>query len=432
VNRLIRALGAAALLTIVAACSSPPPAPTPTAARSLLYVWAGDVDESDPDFLAVIDADAGSPGYGRLIATVPVDGRGNVPHHTEYELTDPRSLFANGWGTGRTFIFDLADATVPRVAAVVAARGDYSYPHSYARLANGHVLATFQTTGARYSPPGGLVELDAAGAVVRAVSAAAPGVAAAETWAYSLLVLEDLDRVVSTNTRMGLPDEWKSAARAAADPSHTHVSQDVKSTHIQIWRRSDLTLLHTLHLPPQAGGHHEWTAEPRRLANGDVYVNTFSCGLYRITGIGSDAPSIAPAGFSPFKEPGYCAVPVVVGNFWIQPSATERAIIAYDLSDAASPREVSRLVLDPAYSNPHWLSLDQSASRFVVTADDAPWILIVNVDGATGALAIDEGFRDAGVARAGVTFDRAEWPHGRGGRAQPHGAVFGRAQPVPR
>jgi hypothetical protein len=50
-------------------------------------------------------------------------------------------------------------------------------------------------------------------------------------------------------------------------------------------------------------------------------------------------------------------------------------------------------------------------------------VLIVNVDPATGALSIDERFREQGADRAGITFDRTDWPHGRTGRALPHGAV---------
>ena len=32
-----------------------------------LYIWAGHVDHSIPDFLAVIDFDEDSPGYGKVI-----------------------------------------------------------------------------------------------------------------------------------------------------------------------------------------------------------------------------------------------------------------------------------------------------------------------------------------------------------------------------
>ena len=423
-------ISCATVLTLASCARGPGPAATATGS-DLLYVWTGDADEADADFLAVVDARPLSATYGRVLSTVPVDGRGNVPHHTEYEITPGRSLFANGWGTGRTFIFDLADAAHPKLSGSFAGRGGYRYPHSYARLPNGHVLATFQTTGDGYSPPGGLVELDERGEFVRAVSGAAPGISTAETWTYSLLVLPDLDRVVSTNTRMGLPAEWTSMMLAMRDTSHHHVDQDVRSTHIQIWRLSDLTLLHTLKLPPQEGGHEGWTAEPRRLANGEVFVNTFSCGLYHVVGVGGDAPSVRPAAFSRFRLPAFCAVPVVLGNFWIQPSATERAIVAYDLSDPATARVASTLALDSAFANPHWIAIDPGAPRIVVTSEDPGWVLLINVDPVSGALSIDERFRDAGAARAGLSFDRPEWPHGASGRAAPHGAVFARVSNAP-
>ena len=42
-----------------------------------LYVWAGAEEDSGSDFLAVIDADPESAGYGQVVASVPVgvDGR---------------------------------------------------------------------------------------------------------------------------------------------------------------------------------------------------------------------------------------------------------------------------------------------------------------------------------------------------------------------
>jgi hypothetical protein len=397
----------------------------PTAGSDLLYVWSGDADEDAPDFLAVIDAARGSPTYGTVLHTVPIEGRGQWSHHTEYELTPGRTFFASGWGTGSTFIFDMADPLAPRVASVFTTRGGYGYPHSYARLPNGNVLATFQASGDGYGQPGGLVELTDDGEFVRGASGVSPEVPANEAWTYSLLVLPYLDRVVTTNTRMGLVSEWKSAMRAAHDTAHEHVGQDVTSTHVQVWRLSDLAQLHTLKLPANAAGQNAWTAEPRRLANGDVYVNTFSCGLYRLTGLETDAPAAVPALFSPYESGKYCAVPVTIGNYWIQPSATERAIVAIDLSDRANPREASRLTLDSAFAGPHWIAVDPAAPRIVITSDDGAWVLIADVDPATGALSLDETFREAGAARAGLNFDRRDWPHGSGGRAMPHGAVFG-------
>jgi hypothetical protein len=442
----------ACLLSLaLCACGAAPSADADTS--DYLYVWSGDEDEADADFLAVIDVRPGSPRYGEVIATVPVDGRGNWPHHTEYDVTT-QTLFANGWNSGRTFVFDLSQPDAPRVATTFGEVAGYAYPHSYARLPNGNVLATFQSVAGTYTPPGGLVELDEDGTPVRAVSGASPDIEVADTWPYSLLVLPDLDRVVTTNTRMGLVAEWlqqdlDSAAHTQAgagthdaqahgtplhDASHDAQSHDglhgligrnSRPTHVQVWRLSDLALLATLQLPPQAGGHHEDPAEPRRLANGDVLVNTFTCGVYRIAGIEGDRPAIEPVLHSPFDGEGFCAVPVVVGNYWIQPSATEHAIVVYDLSDSARPREVSRVTTSAPFRAPHWLAAEPSGRRIVVTADYPDvWVMLLDFDPATGRLSIDERFRDAGADRPGVRFDRSDWPHGATGRAMPHGAVF--------
>lgn len=413
----------ALLAPALAACT--PAVPPPAAGSDYLYVWAGDADAADPDFLAVIDARRGSPQYGQVLRTVTVEGRANWPHHTEYELSPTGTLFANGWNSGRTFVFDVRDADTPRVQAVLGEAGGYANPHSYARLPNGNVLATFQSLAGGYAPPGGLVEMDAEGRVVRSASGAAPGIADADTWTYSLLVLPDLDRVVTTNTRMGLVSEWL-AAEAGHDAGHDHVGADSAPSHVQVWRLSDLGLLATLALPPQDGGHHEHTAEPRRLANGEVYVNTFSCGLYRLTGLAGDQPDVEPVLHSPYDGmQGYCAVPVVIGNYWIQPSATEHAVIAYDLGDPVQPREASRVGFPDKFRGPHWLAVDPRAPRLVVTSDHpGMWVAMLDFDPASGRLTFDESFRDPGAAVGGLDFDRRDWPHGPGGKAMPHGAVF--------
>jgi hypothetical protein len=50
---------------------------------------------------------------------------------------------------------------------------------------------------------------------------------------------------------------------------------------------------------------------------------------------------------------------------------------------------------------------------------------VLTVDAETGALALDERFRDPGAERPGVDFGRTAWPHGTTGAARPHGSVFG-------
>ena len=398
-----------------------------TTGSDFLYVWSGDADGADADFLAVLDVRPDSPSYAQVLTTVPVPGRENWPHHTEYDISTRRTLFANGWNTGRTFVFDLSNPAAPVVTHDFGATDGYAYPHSYASLPNGNVLTTFQSADGDYRPSGGLVELDPNGAAVRAVSGRAPGIPESETWPYSLLVMADIDRVITTNTRMGTVSEWSGAS--STGDGHVHIGRDSRPTHIQVWRLSDLRLLATLHLPPQAEGHNGYPAEPRRLASGAVYVNTFSCGLYRIDRMETDTPTIVPVLYSSTDGTNWCGVPVVLGNYWIQPTA-ERGIVTYDLSDPAQPREASRLALDSSFRVPHWLAIDPLAPRIVVTPDimvphePRAWVLLVDVDPTTGQLSIDQRFRDAGADRPGVSFDRVDWPHGVTGRAMPHGAVF--------
>jgi hypothetical protein len=376
-----------------------------------LVVWAGDVDRADSDFLAVVDADPESPGYGSVIATVPVDRRGTHPHHTEHRMPSGGTLFANGFMAGATFRFDLSDADAPRLLGSFEEAAGFSFPHSYERLPNGNVLATFQGRGPDNVDPGGLVEIDDAGTTVRSGSAADPAAAEALIRPYSLAIVPDLDRVVVTSYDMGEDMGMRGGRRG-----RTHV--------VQVWRLSDLSVIATIDLPPlPGGGGDEQPGEPRLLSDGrTVLVSTFTCGLYRITGLVSGFPGAEPVhGFGG----GGCAVPVVVGNFWVQSVPSANRVVALDVSDPAAPVEVSRLDLG-GRSFPHWLALDAGSNRIVVAdrGDGEERLYVARIDPETGALSLDERFRDPGSDRPGVSFERAEWPHGPTGAARPHGSVF--------
>jgi hypothetical protein len=196
-------------------------------------------------------------------------------------------------------------------------------------------------------------------------------------------------------------------------------------THVvQVWRLSDLEVLATIDLPPQPGGNgDEQPGEPRLLADGrTVLVSTFTCGLYRMTGLESASPGAEPVHRF---DGGGCAVPVVAERWWVQPVPSAHALVALDVSDPAAPVEASRLELGPR-SFPHWLALDAPSGRIVIAdrGDGEERLFIAHLDPTTGALSLDEAFRDPGSDRPGVSFERAEWPHGRTGAARPHGTVF--------
>jgi hypothetical protein len=171
------------------------------------------------------------------------------------------------------------------------------------------------------------------------------------------------------------------------------------------------------------------TAEPRVLSDGrTVLVNTFMCGLYRLNGLDTDSVKAEWVFSSPWeKDRSYCAVPVVAGRFWLQPSGPEHAVITLDISDPSHPREVGRLVLQPE-EIPHWLGLEPNGERIVITGyrELQNRVLLARLDRVSGALRLDETFTTPGARRPGVSLGREVWPHGSTGPAIPHGAVFSR------
>jgi len=416
---LIAALLFAASAVVAQSIATPSP---------YLFVWSGDSDGKHSDFLAVIDARPTSAKYGEVIATLPVGAKGTFPHHIEYEFPSNSLLFANGWSAGQTFILDLRDPRKPKLADQFKDLTEYGFPHSYERLENGNVLSTFQVRKTGYEPPGALVELDPRGKMIRASSADVDGMDKKLLWPYSLLALPRIDRVITTSTEMGLPAWAMPHAQGESHESHSYTD----THHVQIWRLSDLRLLSTVDLPVPANGKSNLNpAEPRLLPDGSVYVNTFNCGLFRLTGLeGSSPKAVSVWQFPGAGSKEECAVPVVIGKYWIQTDPSLPGLITLDISDPAKPVEVSRLMLGERFKKTHWIAADRKADRVVVTGNNLSWVLVANIDMATGKLTPDDKFKMEGADYPGIDFDRPRWPHGETGKAFVHGALFGPAREV--
>ena len=199
-----------------------------------MFAWTGDLDHKGNDFLAVIDADPASASYGKLITTVVTDQPTMQIHHTEYVMPASGMLFANDHLAGRTFIFDVRNPLTPKIVTSFTDMAGYMHPHSYLRLPNGHVLATFQHSHhdmieGQMGGSGGLVEIDDQGKVIRSATSADPTFPGALLTPYSLAVLPEIDRVVSTNSSM-------------------HMDNVFSGVTYQVWRLSDLKLLKTANL----------------------------------------------------------------------------------------------------------------------------------------------------------------------------------------
>ena len=374
-----------------------------------LFLWTASADKTRPDFLAVLDVTDRGERYGRLVTTLPVPGRGNGPHHTEHQMPADGRLFANGFATGQSFVFDLADPTQPRIVKQFGDVDGYAHPHSFLRLPNGNVLATFQMRHeAGKMTPGGLVEMTPAGAPVRSSSADAPGIDPALR-VYSAGIVRALDRIVTTTTDMD--------ADSAA------------SRNLQVWRLSDQRLLHTVALADGAAGNEGLlTAEPRLMADGKtLLVSTFNCGLYLMEGLDGDTPSARLVASFPQKKDTHCAIPVIAGHYYLVTVPAWSAVVSLDISNPAAPREVSRVSLGPD-DVPHWIALSPDQRRVVVTGYNGMQhrVVIARFDATTGQLAWDTRFREDGATEPGFRMDNKTWPHGGSAKGIPHGAVFSR------
>ena len=390
-----------------------------------LFLWAGDSARQASDFLAVIDADPASARYGAVLTTLPTGMAGTHPHHTEAEMPADGHLLANGFGAGRTWLFDL---TTPRQPAILASFGDlagFSHPHTYTRLADGNVLATFQyqadtasaeaagehgamAMGGPHST-GGLVEMDERGIVIRSGSAVDTTIPDRWIFPYSVLAIPSMNRAVSTTTDMD------------------HADTTATSEWVQFWRLSDLTLLRSIALPPgPRGDEQRFTGEPRLLPDGqDVYIHTFNCGLYLVRGADTPTPS---ATFVRSFQGTECGVPILTGHYWLQPVPDAHALVALDIADPEHPREVSSVNLGDG-EQPHWIAIDGTGRRVVLNSaghGSGNRLFVIDFDPANGQLSVDERFRDSDSAEPGIRLSAKTWPHGFTGTAIPHGTVFSR------
>ena len=186
------------------------------AESSYLAVWSSDKEKQDSrentDFLAIIDADPRSSGYGKVVNTASLQRRPgenllndlgftealgltakydlpasgipsnvlNEAHHMSHEpvaVGRRRFLYLGGLISANVFRCDVTDPLgIPACPLVTSARDvrNFSGLDDFARMPNGNLLATYM--GAKnLTTPGGLVELGPDGSVVGEYRAARSG-----------------------------------------------------------------------------------------------------------------------------------------------------------------------------------------------------------------------------------------------------------------
>jgi hypothetical protein len=370
-----------------------------------IYVWAGTGHDSTRglDMMMVLDGNPSSRTYGKVLSSVPMDSAGLMPHHTEFILPANGRLFANDYEGNKSFLIDFSHPATPGLAGPVSPIPGGRKVHSFARLPNGDVIATYQFGDGKVpGDPGGIAEFDSHGRLLRVGSSRDAAFPGARIRTYGLAIAPKVDRVVTTSSPM---DNEKTA----------HI--------IQVWRLSDLKLLKTFQLPRLNGDSAErMPFEARLLSDGSVLVNTYTCGFYRVTNLES-APKVTRVLTLP-KNLG-CSVPIIAGRFEIMPIAYAHRYATIDIADPAHPVETASFPTDTTFY-PHWISADPGSDRVVMTdqGDGQEMVMVAHLNRVTGRLAWDEKFRDAGSPTPGVSFRMRNWPNGFTGMAMPHAALF--------
>jgi len=373
-----------------------------------IYVWAGAMDSVVNDALIVLDVDTASATYGQVVGQADVGASRTMPHHIQRRVSADGRLIANGWVAAKSWVFDVSNPRAPVIHAELATAGDsIGWAHDFAEMPNGNILVAFNAGAGEYVGAGGVAEVDRDGVVVQSAVARSPEAGDTAMNPYTVHMVPNRDRAVVGLGEMGM------------GPGYNY--HDTSA--LQLWSTAPLTPLALIPLPSNGSDRgHIATSTVAATANGEMFANTFYCGLYHVSGLDGDAPRATRV----FTFPGgntddsLCAVATTVGNFWIQAVAALPGVMVLDLSDPTAPREVGRLMLDASrFPGPHWVSANNGGTRLAITGM-GPWLAMARFDPATGAITLDERFKGAEASSAGMMVRNRE-----GKMLHPHGVAWG-------
>jgi methanethiol oxidase len=160
-----------------------------------LYLFCVDADAKDNDFLATIDVNPDSAGFGTIIHTLDLGSKGNETHHFGY-TDDRHRIWAGGLFSSRIWLIDVAsDPAKPRIEKTLEKVSDesgLSGPHSYYALP-GRMLITFLGSGVG-GLPAGMAEFTNDGKFIRRIEhpSEAP-------YAYDVAVKPGVNRMVTSS-----------------------------------------------------------------------------------------------------------------------------------------------------------------------------------------------------------------------------------------
>jgi selenium-binding protein 1 len=329
--------------------------PPSTQAERYLFVWAGDQARKSADFLAVVDFDASSRDYGRLITTVPLpspDDAGNEPHHVGLS-SDGRVLACGGLlsvlkGQKEVFFFDVSDASHPKFLSAADPPQSAITDEFYA-LDGGGFLVTMMG-GAQGHEPGRVAEFDKHLKLVAEHPAAPPkdgfnphGISVRPE--INLMVTSDF--ICPSSTLNAVP----------GDPS-------LRGS-VRVWDFKARRILRTIAIPG-AGG----TIDVR-LIPGDPRKRAYTAGmggdaLYLINTEQGTAKAVFD--FASVSKGGWPQLMRITrdGRRLFVSMNIAGKVVMFDISNPAAPRLLKVLDLGKD-SGPHYIALTKDERRLVIT-----------------------------------------------------------------
>jgi len=320
-----------------------------------LFVWAGDQARQNPDFLAVINFEENSPGYGGVITTLPLTGpgaTGNEPHHVGLS-SDGKVLACGGLlsvlkGQKEIFFFDVSNPTAPIFISSADPPLSAITDEFYA-LPEGGFLITMMG-GANGAHPGRVAEFNKNLELVAEHPADPPHDGFNP---HGISVRPEIDRMVTSD--FVCPSTTLHAVPGGLDLRGS----------LRVWLYKQRKLLRTIQIPGALGtidvklipGDPHRRAYTAGMADDHLYLVDIDSGATKSV---FDFSTIQPGGF-----PQLMRMTKDGTRLFISMNAAGK-VVMFDTSNPASPRVLKVLDLG-ASSGPHYIALTENEKRLVIT-----------------------------------------------------------------
>ncbi len=347
--------------------------------ESLLYVWTRDADGKDSDFLAVVDVDPNSKGYGNIIATVPTGSAANEAHHFGYTAKADR-IFGGGMFSNKLFIYDVkTEPRSPKLMRTVDLNPTgYSGPHTLYAVPGGVMLSMLGKVDG--GGPAALVTVDDDGKFLEAYPA--QGHSEAPKYMYDVGVKRELNRMITSS--WAHPHHVKMMGGAPPE----HVGDEVV---VWDWEKKKILQVEHLDLAPLEV---RWMHGPQGL--GGFINSAYGNSVW----YWEDADKDGKLEFQRVIELGEGAVPadmrISYDNRFLYVSLWGKgAVQQFDVSNPLAPKFVSEVQIP----QPNMMKLSPDSKRLYVTnsilstmdgdVEFGAWLLRVGPEG----MRKDERFR---------------------------------------